>query len=81
MSTIRELSGRGAQVPENILELRAAEQRRRLQRAFGNLRETTAEKVDLRNVARNHLWPATGVAALCGLIVGYTVAGWFASSR
>ena len=69
----------GAQVPENILELRAAEQRRRLHRAVGNLRQTTAERVDIKSLARNHVWPATGVAAVFGLIAGYTAAGWFTS--
>jgi hypothetical protein len=29
------------------------------------------------NLARDHIWPASGIAALCGLIAGYAAAGWF----
>ena len=79
MSDMHEAPIQGAQVPENILELRAAEQRRRLHRALGTLRQTTAERVDVRNLARNHVWPATGLAVLFGLIAGYTAAGWLGS--
>jgi hypothetical protein len=67
----------GPQVPSDILELRAAEQRRRLHNAVAELRETVKERVDVRRNAREHLLPAAGVAAAAGLILGYGAAGIF----
>jgi hypothetical protein len=68
----------GAQAPENILELRAAEQRRRLQHALLELRHNAAQRVDVKNLARSHFWPAAAMAALLGVVAGFVTGGWFA---
>ncbi len=67
----------GPQVPTDILELRAAEQRRRLHNTMSELRETVRERVDVKRQAREHLKPAAGAAALFGLILGYGMGGMF----
>jgi hypothetical protein len=68
----------GPQTPTDILQLRAAEQRRRLQSAAYELRDTLRERVDVRRNAREHLLPAAGAAAVFGLILGYGFGGFFA---
>lgn len=75
MSAPRTLS---PQVPTDILELRAAEQRRRLHNAVTELRYTVRERVDLRRQAREHLLPAAGIAAVFGLVMGFGMGGLFA---
>jgi hypothetical protein len=75
MSAPRTLS---PQVPTDILELRAAEQRRRLHNAVTELRSTVRERVDLRRQAREHLLPAAGIAVVFGLVMGFGMGGLFA---
>jgi hypothetical protein len=65
------------EVPGNILELRAVEQRRRLHNTMLDLRHSVAERTDVKKLARKHLWPATGFASLLGLIMGYGTAKIF----
>jgi hypothetical protein len=60
-----------------VLEARAAEQRRQLHHSVVELRSTLREKLDVKKNAREHLTPATGVAALAGLVLGYTLTGVF----
>ncbi len=67
----------GAQNPTNILELRAAEQRRRVHNAVSELRQTVRERIDVKRLARQHVWTATGAAAAVGLLVGYGAGGIF----
>jgi ElaB/YqjD/DUF883 family membrane-anchored ribosome-binding protein len=64
-------------VPSSVLELRAAEQRRRLHNAVTDLRETVADRMNAKKLARTYVWPATGVAAVVGLILGYGMGGIF----
>jgi len=68
-------------VPADILEKRAAEQRRRIHESVQELRSkvksTVEEKLDVQRQARKHLGPAAGAAVLVGLIFGYGVAGIF----
>ncbi len=70
-------------LPTEILEQRAAEQRRRLHDSVAQLRVTMKERLDIRRNAedytRRHLAPAAGVAVILGLAVGWTVGGAFAS--
>jgi hypothetical protein len=73
----QDLRNIGPEVPSNILELRAAEQRQRLHNVVADLRHTVAERTDVSKLARNHLWPATGIASLAGLIMGYGTAKIF----
>lgn len=68
----------GPQVPSDILELRAAQQRRRLHHTVAELRDTVRERVDVRRNARQYFLPAAGVAAAVGLVMGYSAGGVFA---
>ncbi len=64
-------------LPTDVLELRAAEQRRRLHNSVADLRERMKEKLDVKNAAREHLVSAAGVAGVLGLLFGYAVASVF----
>ncbi len=70
-----------AKMPPDVLEVRAAEQRRRIHERVLELREQVEEKLDLRRQAAAYVWPASGVAALAGLLFGWGVAGMFSSPR
>ncbi len=61
-------------VPTDVLELRAAEQRRRLHNTVVDLREKAKEKIDVKNNAREHLGAAAGAAGFLGLLLGYVAA-------
>jgi hypothetical protein len=65
-------------VPADVLEARAAEQRRQLHNSMTELRSTLRERLDLKKNARQYLWPATGAATAIGLIAGYMFGGIFA---
>ena len=71
----------GPTLPTDILELRAAEQRRRIHHTALELRAQLEEKLDLRKKAAEYVWPASGVAAGIGLLFGWAVAGLFSSPR
>ena len=60
-----------------VLELRAAEQRRRLHASVEELRLQMREKLDVQKNAREYFWPAAGVVGLLGLVFGYGVAAVF----
>ena len=64
-------------VPYEILEERAANQRRQLHNRVVELRTNVNERLDARKVAREYLWPAAGVTALIGLLLGYGLTGIF----
>jgi ElaB/YqjD/DUF883 family membrane-anchored ribosome-binding protein len=64
-------------VPVDMLERRAAEQRRQLHDSVSELRETVKEKLDVKRNVREHLWPAAGAVALIGLVLGYSLSGIF----
>lgn len=66
-------------IPYELLEERAASQRRQLHNRVVELRTTVNERLDPNKVAREHLWPATGVAAFIGLLLGYGLTGMFTS--
>lgn len=74
-----------AKLPPEILEVRAAEQRRRIHETVLELREQVRDevhdKLDVRRHAANYVWPASGVAAALGLVFGWGVAGMFTSPR
>ncbi len=71
----------GATVPTDILEVRAAEQRRRIHDSVLELRSQVEDKLDVRKHASEYVWPASGVAAALGLLFGWGVAGMFSSPR
>jgi ElaB/YqjD/DUF883 family membrane-anchored ribosome-binding protein len=61
-------------IPVDILEKRAADQRRELQNSVIELRQTVREKLDVKRNVRDYVWPAAGVMAVVGLVLGYAVA-------
>jgi len=70
-------------IPVDILEKRAADQRRQLHNSVSELRQTVRqtvrEKLDVKAHAREYIWPAAGAMAFIGLILGYAFAGMFTS--
>lgn len=64
-------------IPVDLLEQRAAEQRRQLHDTVSELRQSVKEKLDLKRNVREHIWPAAGIMALLGLALGYTITGIF----
>jgi hypothetical protein len=71
----------GATPPTDILEVRAAEQRRRIHASVLELRSKLEEKLDVRKKATDYVWQAAGAAVVLGLLLGYGGAGIFAWSR
>ncbi len=68
-------------MPTDVLEVRAAEQRRRIHESVLELRSKLEEKLDVRKKATEYVWPASGAAAFLGLLFGYGIAGMFSSPR
>ena len=66
-----------SELPSDLLEMRAAEQRRRLHNTVTELRSAVRERMDLKKTAAEHVWPLAGAAAAIGLILGYTTGGIF----
>ncbi len=66
-------------IPYELLEERAATQRRQLHNRVVELRATVYDRLDAKKVAREYLAPAAGVAALVGLLLGYGLTGIFTS--
>ncbi len=68
-------------LPADMLEQRATEQRRRLHNSVGELRssvtEAVREKLDFKRYLREYMGPAASAAAICGLLLGYNTAGIF----
>jgi hypothetical protein len=64
-------------IPVEVLEKRAAEERRQLHNTVQELRETVHERLDVKRNVRNHLGTVSGVIAVAGLALGYALAGIF----
>ena len=68
-------------LPPEVLEQRAAEQRRRLHNSVGDLRSSVTEavrqKLDFKRYVREYMGPATATAAILGLLLGHATAGMF----
>jgi len=68
-------------LPTDVLEQRAAEQRRRLHNSVSELRcsvtEAVREKLDVKRYLRQYMGPATATAAIVGLLLGYSTVGMF----
>jgi ElaB/YqjD/DUF883 family membrane-anchored ribosome-binding protein len=68
-------------LPPDILEQRAAEQRRRLHASVTELKTTVKEKLDVRRnaeeYARDHFPQAAAAAGVLGLALGWLVGGAF----
>ena len=66
-----------SRIPPQTLEVRAADERRRLHDSVDELRSWVKERLDLKRIARQYVPVASAVAALIGLGVGYSFAGIF----
>ncbi|HZQ90862.1 MAG TPA: hypothetical protein VFA60_03625 [Terriglobales bacterium] len=66
-----------ARVPFEVLEERAAEQRRQIHESVSELRSAIRHKMDVKRNAREHLAPVAAVASVLGLAVGWSLAGIF----
>ena len=64
-------------MPAEVLEARAAEQRRKLHNSVQELRGAVRDRLDLKRNVRQHFLPAAGVVGLAGLVLGYSVTGIF----
>ena len=64
-------------VPSYTLEMKAADQRRRLHSSVVELRSKVREKLDVKRTARQYVPIASGAAALFGMLLGYGAAGMF----
>jgi hypothetical protein len=65
------------ELPSYDLELKAAEERRRLHGTLAELRSRVHEELDVKKRVREHLGAAGAVAALLSLGIGYSFAGVF----
>ncbi|MGB8131263.1 MAG: hypothetical protein WCG81_15850 [Candidatus Angelobacter sp.] len=64
-------------IPVDVLEKRAADERRQLHNSVQQLRESVHERLDVKRNVRNHLGMVSGAMAAIGLILGYSVTGIF----
>ncbi len=64
-------------VPSYTLEMRAADQRRRLHSSVVELRSKVREKLNVKRTARQYVPIASGAAILFGMLLGYGTAGMF----
>jgi hypothetical protein len=64
-------------VPSYTLEMRAADQRRRLHSTVVELRSKVREKLDVKQTARQYVPALSGAAALVGVLLGYGLTGMF----
>jgi len=64
-------------IPVDVLEKRAADQRRQIHNSVVELRHSVQEKLDVKRNVRNHLGLVAGGLAIVGLALGYTLTGIF----
>jgi hypothetical protein len=64
-------------IPVDVLEKRAADQRRQLHNTVIELRQTVQERLDVKRNVRNNLGVLAGILGITGLIAGYAVTGIF----
>ena len=65
--------------PSYDLELKAADERRRLHGTLAELRSRVHQELDVNRRVRSHLGAACTVTALISVVLGYSVAGMFVS--
>lgn len=72
-------------MPVNVLEERAEEQRRQLHNSVSELkssvRETVRERLEIRRYVDKYYWPATAAVSLSALLLGYGTASVFSPRR
>ena len=77
MATTRSPQSDLSRLPPETLEVRAADERRRLQTSVEELRWQVRERLDVKRIARQYVPVASAVAVLIGLGAGYGFAGIF----
>jgi hypothetical protein len=65
------------ELPSYDLELKAAEERRRLHGTLAELRSRVHQELDVKKRVREHLGAVCAIAGLLSLGLGYSVAGLF----
>lgn len=65
-------------LPSYDLELKAADDRRRLHESVDELKSHLRETLDVKKNAREHLGLGCSVSAAIGLAAGYAITGIFA---
>ena len=65
------------ELPSYDLELKAAEERRRLHGTLAELRSRVHQELDVKKRVREHLGAVCGIVGLLSLGLGYSVAGLF----
>ncbi|MCU1286364.1 MAG: hypothetical protein JWO13_2714 [Acidobacteriales bacterium] len=68
-------------LPVDVYEARAAQQRQKLHGAVGDLRDVLRHKLDVKANAREYMATASGVLAIIGLAIGYSLGGIFFAGR
>jgi hypothetical protein len=63
--------------PSYEFELRAADERKRLQASVVELRSRFKESLNVKKNVGDHAWLASAIVVLLGLFSGYAVAGLF----
>ena len=66
-------------LPAHELELRAADQRRRLHSSVDELKDHVRDSLDVKKNVREHVLLASGIAAALAATLGYGIAGIFTS--
>jgi hypothetical protein len=66
-----------AELPSYDLELKAADERRRLHGTLAELRSRVHEELDVKKRVRQNLGAVCAVAALLSLGIGYSITGMF----
>jgi hypothetical protein len=66
-------------IPVDVLEKRAADERRQLHNSVQELRQTVEDRLDVKRNVRNHLGAVSCALAVAGLAVGYALTGIFTS--
>jgi hypothetical protein len=65
------------ELPSYDLELKAADERRRLHEVVTEFRGSLRENLDMKKQIRQRLLATCGVAAVLGLGLGYSITGLF----
>ena len=64
-------------IPVDVLEKRAADERRQLHNSVQELRVSVQDRLDVKRNVRNHLGMVAGALAIAGLALGYGLTGIF----
>ena len=58
-------------LPAEVLEMRASEERQRIHESVVELRSQVHEALDVHRLAREYVFPASGTAAVLGILAGF----------